>query len=228
MPITSVLKIGSTGSQVYEWQKILIDNSYDLYPWYDNGEFGESTYNATVSWKRERGLLGTGIVDAETVAKIGTSPGQISDPFSENLDIKYVPGKFYKKANRNKVSLIVLESINYEEALKGHFYINDLVIMQRVKEEDIAYHHDLFNEFSIGIEHAGYARQTEDQWLDSYSIQMLKRSAKLTALLCKKWNIPVKYETKDNGITTHSNMGDKFPIELYIIWVQQEFDNLRE
>lgn len=226
MPINSILKLGSTGDSVFEWQKLLMDCQYDLSPWDANGIFEESTYNATVSWQKERGLPGTGIVDAETVAKIGTPPGPISDPFNEDLEIKFTQAKHYQKSNRDKITLIMLHGGETAELLSVHFCVNDLNIVQCVKEEDIAYHALSSNNFSIGIEHAGYARQTEDQWLNSFGTQMLKRSAKLTASLCNKWNIPVKYVNKDNGITTHSNMGSNFPIDLYITWVQQEFDNL--
>jgi hypothetical protein len=227
LAISSVLKLGSTGDQVREFQKMLIDAGYDLYPYNDNGEFEESTHNATVSWQKERGLPGTGIVNEETVAKIGTSPGQISDPFSEDLEIKFTQAKHYQPANRSDITLIMLHGGETAELLSVHFLVDDLTITQCVKEEDIAYHCLSCNNFSIGIEHAGYARQTEDQWLTSYGVQMLKRSAKLTASLCKKWNIPIKHVNKDNGITTHINMGYKFPIELYINWVQQEYDNLK-
>lgn len=227
MAITSVLKLGSIGGQVTEWQKLLIDNLYDLSPWHNNGEFGESTYNATVSWQKERGLPGTGVVDEATVAKIGTQPGQISDPFNEDLEIKFIQAKHYQPANRSEVTLIKLHGGETAELLSVHFVVDDLTITQCVKEEDIAFHCLACNNFSIGIEHAGYARQTEDQWLTSFGTQMLKRSAKLTASLCKKWNIPIKYTNKDSGITTHINMGDKFPIELYIAWAQMEFDNLK-
>ncbi len=227
MPITSILKLGSTGEQVSEWQTLLISHMYDLSPWHNNGEFGESTYNATVSWQKERGLPGTGIVDKDTVAMIGSFPGPISDPFNEDLDIKFIQSKHYQPANRNEVTLIKLHGGETAELLSVHFLVDDLTITQCVKEEDIAFHCLACNNYSIGIEHAGYARQTEDQWLDSFSTQMLKRSAKLTASLCKKWNIPIKFVNKDNGITTHINMGSKFPMDLYINWVQQEFDNLK-
>ena len=224
MTITSVLKLGSKSFQVSEWQKILIDNNYDLSPWHDNGEFDESTYNATISWQKERGLPGTGIVDEITIANIGTTPGPISDPFNEDLEIKFIQAKNYKKANRNEIKLIILHFDKSIELSSVHFYVNDLNIIQCVKEEDIAYHSEYLDDFSIGIEHDGYIRKTETQWFDSFSTQMLKRSAKLTAYLCKKWNIPIKYN-KEYGIKIY-DQEQSFPIELYLTWVQQCFDDL--
>lgn len=229
MPINSILKLGSTGDSVFEWQKNLIGWGYDLNPWNDDGIFGESTYNATVSWQKERGLPGTGVVDENTIALINIPPGPISDPFNEDLNIvRFIQAEYYQKANRKEITLIVLHGGETPELLSPHFYVNDLDIIQHVKEEDIAYHSLSVNNFSLGIEHAGYLRQVEAQWFDSFSTQMLKRSSKLTAALCKKWNIPAKYVglNKEHGITTHSSIGRYFPIDLYINWVEQEFDNL--
>lgn len=225
MTITSILKFGSKNTQVYEWQKILIEDRYDLFPWYDNGEFGESTYNATVSWQKERGLPGTGIVDDATIAKIGTAPGPISDPFNEDLDIKFIQAEYYSRANRNEIKSIVIHIDKTIELSSVHFYVDDLTIIQHVKEDDIAHHTSSLNDFSIGVELAGYMRQAENQWFDSYSTQMLKRSAKLIAYLCKKWNIPIKYN-KENGIIIYNNSEQIFPSELYIAWIQQCFDDL--
>lgn len=262
MTITSKLQLGSKGDQTREWQKILIKNGFDLSPWYDDGDFGESTHNATVAWQSSHGLEPNGIVGPETVAKINAITIPLSDPFSEDLNIKFIQAKNYQKANRNQISLIVLHSEEAPESsttalnvanwfagnnapmASAHFCLDDRNIIQCVKEEDVAYHALSANKFSIGIEHAGYARQTEEQWADSFSTQMLKRSAKLTASLCKKWNIPVKYIdvkgliNKESGITTHANCtkaykegshtdpGEHFPIDLYITWVQQCFDEL--
>jgi hypothetical protein len=224
LTITSVLKLGSRGEQVYEWQNILIEDRYDLSPWFNNSIFEESTYNATISWQKERGLPGTGIVDEATIAKIGTGPGPISDPFNEDLEIKFIQAEYYSRANRTEIKSIIIHVDKAIELSSVHFYVDDLTIIQHVKEEDIA-HHSSSNDFSIGIELAGYVRQTENQWFDSYSTQMLKRSAKLIAYLCKKWNIPIKCN-KECGITIYSDPEQKFPMKLYMIWIQQCFDDL--
>jgi hypothetical protein len=59
-------------------------------------------------------------------------------------------------------------------------------IAQCVHNEDIAWHAGnwRFNRSSIGIEHAGYGSQ---RWTD----QMYHSSARLTAYLCRRFNIPV-------------------------------------
>lgn len=263
MTITSVLKLGSSSDQVREWQNTLMSYQYDLSPYFADGNFGDSTHNATVSWQRERGLPGTGIVDPATVALIGSPPGPITNPFDDDLAIKFIQAKNYQKANRTEIDLIILHSEEAAETsttslnvanwfagnnapnASSHYALDDGETIQCVKDEDIAYHALSANKFSIGIEHAGFARQTRDQWCDSFSTQMLKRSAKLTAHLCKKWNIPVKYididglVNKERGITTHANCtkaynegnhwdpGPNFPVDLYITWVLQCYDELR-
>ena len=68
---------------------------------------------------------------------------------------------------------------------------------------------------------------------------MLKRSAKLTAGICKRWNIPVKYIDREGlkrgerGITTHNEItfafrksthtdpGKHFPMDQYLEWVNE-------
>ena len=61
-------------------------------------------------------------------------------------------------------------------------------IAQCVRNEDIAWHAGnwKYNKRSIGIEHAGYASH---KWTD----RMYRSSAKLSARLCKRFNIPVRH-----------------------------------
>jgi hypothetical protein len=61
-------------------------------------------------------------------------------------------------------------------------------IAQCVRNEDIAWHAGNwhYNRRSIGIEHAGYARH---RWTD----RMYRSSARLSAHLCKRFNIPIDH-----------------------------------
>lgn len=72
-----------------------------------------------------------------------------------------------------------------------HYNVDADSVVQSVHEKDIAWHAGPVNDFSIGVEHAGYARQTEKEWQDPYSIAMLEQSAKLVADICLRWTIPV-------------------------------------
>jgi N-acetyl-anhydromuramyl-L-alanine amidase AmpD len=179
----------------------------------------------------------------------------------KNLNIKFVQARNYTKANRTEIRYIVLHSMEAAESsttaeavsnwfsgsaapkASAHFCIDNNSIVQCVNESSIAWHAPGANQYGLGLEHAGFAKQTREQWLDQYSIDMLKLSAKLTAALCKKWNIPVKYvdanglKNGETGITTHyevnqafkksthTDPGKGFPTDLYIQWVQENLDN---
>lgn len=115
----------------------------------------------------------------------------------------------------------------------AHYCVDSDSIVQCVRENDIAYHAPP-NTHSLGIEHAGYARQTRAEWLDQYGQAMLTLSAKLTAELCQKYNLPVTFlspadlKAGKRGITTHANVsqawhqtthtdpGPNFPIDWYL------------
>lgn len=178
----------------------------------------------------------------------------------EDLNIKFIQAKNYTKANRTRIDWIVIHSMENAEATStaenvakwfsgsaapqasAHFCIDSDSIVQCVRDVDVAWHAPGANQYGIGLEHAGYAKQTREQWLDPFSISMLKLSAKLTAELCKKWNIPIKYidrnglKNGEKGITTHNEVtqafkksthtdpGKGFPMDLYIQWVQEAFN----
>jgi hypothetical protein len=67
-------------------------------------------------------------------------------------------------------------------------------IAQCVRNEDIAWHAGnwTYNKKSIGIEHAGYARH---RWTD----RMYHSSARLSAYLCRRFNIPVDHHILGHG-----------------------------
>ncbi len=98
----------------------------------------------------------------------------------------------------------------------AHYAVDNDSITQCVLEKDIAYHTPgaiggrFVNDFSIGIEHAGYAEQSAEGWSDAYSTAMLERSAELVAEICRRHSIPVRRLTVEDlklgnvhGITGH-------------------------
>ncbi len=142
--------------------------------------------------------------------------------------MKFVPAKNYSKADRKSVELVVIhtaecgESAQAAENVAGffagaqapqasaHYTVDADSITQSVLEKDIAWHAGPVNGFSIGIEHAGYAKQTAEEWDDVYSVEMLARSAELVADICARYGIPVVRLTaedlkagKRKGITGH-------------------------
>jgi N-acetyl-anhydromuramyl-L-alanine amidase AmpD len=75
--------------------------------------------------------------------------------------------------------------------VSAHYIVHsfDSDVNQPVREKDIAYHAGnwSYNQTSIGIEHEGYV-ENPSYW---YTETMYRSSARLSAYLCKKYNIPI-------------------------------------
>lgn len=71
-----------------------------------------------------------------------------------------------------------------------HFAVDADSITQSVDVLNVAWHATAVNAQTIGIEHAGKAAQTLEQWQDDYSRAVLERSALLVAVLCERFVIP--------------------------------------
>lgn len=122
--------------------------------------------------------------------------------------------------------------------VSAHFCVDNTSVVQCVPLDRRAWHAPP-NTGSIGIEHAGYARQTGDEWLDQYGEEMLTRSAALVAVLCRTFGIPTVRIGPDElrrgkrGIcghddvsaawhrTSHTDPGPGFPWDRYIGTVQR-------
>jgi N-acetyl-anhydromuramyl-L-alanine amidase AmpD len=248
-----ILKLGSKGAAVRAWQRQLMKDGHDLSPWNDDGDFGRMTHNATISWQRAHGLTPTAVVGRETVALlVAESEGR---PLTATLPpISFVQAANYTRATRTDIRWIVLHTMEAAEAsttaenvarwfagLSGpapqasaHYCIDDNSIVQCVKDEDVAWHAKGGNRWGIGIEHAGYARQTAEEWADPFTQRMLALSAALSAELCRRHRIPIEYVGADGlvrgdrGITTHMQVtkafrqsthtdpGKWFPMERYL------------
>lgn len=117
----------------------------------------------------------------------------------------------------------------------AHLFVDSNSIVRGVLDRDRAYHAAGFNVQSIGIEHAGKAKQTTVEWMDPFSKAMLERSAELCAALCLVHQIPARYLTaldlrskRWTGITTHNDVsvafkksthtdpGPGFPLTWYV------------
>lgn len=158
----------------------------------------------------------------------------------------------YTPANRVHISLLVLHSMESQEKpgtarrvaewfasedapmASAHYCVDDREVIQCVMENNVAWHAPGVNAHSIGIEHAGRAAQTRDQWLDEFGLGMMRQSTMLAADLCERWRIAPVYVDADGlraqraGITTHFQVslafrrsvhwdpGPSFPLEWYI------------
>lgn len=82
-------------------------------------------------------------------------------------------------------------------------------VWQCVKDMDVPYCAPGVNHNFLHFEHEGYASQTPAQWQDDRSQRTLDRSARLAAMKCVEFSIPVQFVDAegllegDRGITTH-------------------------
>lgn len=177
------------------------------------------------------------------------------------LDLEQIPfvkARWYTPGRISAVELIVIHDMEAPETLStaentaaffqrlpadrkasAHYCVDADSIVCCVQPMDTAFHAPKANANGIGIEHAGYAKQTTADWLDDYGKAMLDRSAELTAALCVKYDLPAVYLDSGallpgaKGITTHwattiaygiagghTDPGGNFPMEWYIERVQ--------
>lgn len=122
----------------------------------------------------------------------------------------------------------------------AQFCIDSDSVVECVPAELVAWHAPGANQLGIGLEHAGYGRQTREQWLDDYGKTMLSLSAQLCAELCQHFGIPpVALDPDDlranlTGITRHADVtlafpekshghtdpGPAFPLDYYLALVR--------
>jgi N-acetyl-anhydromuramyl-L-alanine amidase AmpD len=117
----------------------------------------------------------------------------------------------------------------------AHYCIDSDSIVQCVQCKDVAFGAPSANRTGIHLEHAGYARQSREEWLDAYSLAMLQTSARLVArVLAPKFHIPLEFvdtaglKAGRKGITTHREVsrafspgghtdpGEHFPMDVYL------------
>lgn len=169
--------------------------------------------------------------------------------------MKFVQARNYTRTAGRHVDVIVLHTMEYPERPTGaewcadyfartgaprasaHYMVDNDTIVQGVRDVDVAWAAPGANHNGIQIEHAGYAAQGKKGWADAYSQSMLKLSGGLTAKLCRRHRVPVRWLTVADlkagrrGITSHANVsaafkrsdhtdpGHDFPVELYLRWV---------
>lgn len=106
----------------------------------------------------------------------------------------------------------------------AHFVVDSDSIVQCVLLDHRAWHAPGVNDRSIGIELAGKASQTREQWLDAYGQKMLRLAAGLVADLCHVYGIPVRFVGHAGlpsglpGITTHVEVSLAFPVHSAGHW----------
>lgn len=121
----------------------------------------------------------------------------------------------------------------------AHYCVDGDEVVQCVRLADVAWHAPGANRRGIGVELAGYARQSEAEWQDAYSARMLGRAAQLVASLCEWYGVPAAFvdaaglAAGRRGLTTHREVtrwqqtpgghedpGPAFPVSLFVATVR--------
>ncbi len=118
--------------------------------------------------------------------------------------------------------------------VSAHYCVDADSVIQCVVEKNIAWHARGGNTTSIGVELAGFARQTREDWADPYSTAMLRRGAGVVADVCRRRRIPIRWLVAADlvagrgGITGHAEVskafkksdhwdpGPAFPVERFL------------
>jgi hypothetical protein len=104
-----------------------------------------------------------------------------------------------------------------ERPASAHLCIDSDSIVRCVRDDDVAFAAPGANADGVQVELAGFARQTEPEWLDPFGVLMLDRAAAATAEYCVKYDIPVQRLTNEElankakrGIVSHAQVSEVF------------------
>lgn len=176
----------------------------------------------------------------------------------------FILARNYTPANRSEIRAICIHTMENPEKpgtaravakwfasptapqASAHACVDNTEVVLCVKPTSIAWGAPHLNRDGYHVEHAGYARQTLEDWSDDYSAQMLRISARHTADVAKTWGIPPHRLTvaevadgKTKGFCGHADVtaafktpgghtdpGKGFPWDLYLAMVVEETDAL--
>lgn len=204
------LKIGSVSPEVGNLQRFLNRmgaRDHEGRPLVDDENFGPRTSAALKVFQSSQGvpMPVTGIFDGPT-RRVAWPLGFV--PF---LATKNQTTLWPKRRTPNLIVIHTAECIesNGEAAenlalwiagktsyvapnASWHYAVDKNSVVQSVRDTDVAWHASQANTLSIGIEQAGFARQSATEWNDPDSQAILFRSSRLVAALCVRWQIPIR------------------------------------
>lgn len=130
----------------------------------------------------------------------------------------FIQARFYTPANRSPEDIMYIvihdmevteDSMTSAEGVgnffngpnssrgSAHYGVDQDSIVQYVEDHDVAWGAPNVNNNGLHFEHAGYARQSRDEWLDEASLNILKRSAVLTRRKADACGIQLKHLSDD-------------------------------
>lgn len=252
-----------TGHDVAAWQASQQGEAFPpawpaRWPISVDGSFGPMTTLATKAFQVRRGIADDGVVGVRTRSLL--DPTLFEDPvvvpvWPELPSIPFVQARDWRYAARTTVDILTLHSAEIgefhssAESVAAYFklgpvkpsssgyVVDDDSIIQCVRDEHIAFHAPGVNPRSIGIEQAGYAKQTRAEWLDPYGQRMLRLVAALVAHKAKEFGIPLVWLTPEDilagkrglcehidvthaypDLGTHVDCGPNYPKDVVLDW----------
>jgi peptidoglycan hydrolase-like protein with peptidoglycan-binding domain len=230
MIVLPPLRLSSTGPEVGNLQRFLNEMRVSD----PNGDalavdeaFGKKTLHALRSFQADYGLVVDGV--------FGTRSRQAAMllGFVPFLQAKHCRILWPNRARRP--SVIVVHTVECAESpradenvatwfargaddrkVSAHFVVDDDSAIQCVRVTDEAWHANQANGFSVGIEHAGYARQSHEQWSDAYSTAMLVRSSYVARRIADAYGIPIRRLLPDqlrageSGFVGHADVNEAY------------------
>ena len=255
--MTDTLRIASSGPEVGNWQRFLNGvkaTDPEGKPLVVDETFGTRSFHATRVYQTSRGLTTTGFVDALT-RKAAIADGFIPFVPAKNQSLRWPSFK------TRPVDVVVMHTMEAPETsmtaenvaawfggvnpkypppkASAHYCVDNDSVIQCVRESDVAWHAPGANHNGIGVEMAGFAKQTKEQWEDEFSLAMLRRAACLVARLCREHKIPVTLLTPEDlkakkrglcghdtvtkafGGGTHWDPGPWFPWDTFLMLVAE-------
>lgn len=166
----------------------------------------------------------------------------------------FVQAKYCTRTNGRTIKYIVIHDMEVNEdsltsaegvanmfaganspRASDHYAIDQDSIVQSVEDHDVAYGAPGVNNNGLHFEHAGFARQSREEWLDEGSLRILHRSAELTRRKAIENGIPLVHVGPDeinagipgfighidatNAFGTaggHWDPGPEFPWDVYM------------
>ncbi len=124
--------------------------------------------------------------------------------------MKSVQARHYHRGRTGKVRVVVVHDMEWPETAttaedcarmfatmtrpaSAHVCEDSNSAVRCVADADTAWAAPGCNHDGLQLEMAGFARQTREQWLDTYSLAMLGQAARVVAGWCKKYDIPIKH-----------------------------------